>query len=60
MPRVTLLTAPATERARVTRTEGQAPLPDGLVGDDNVPLGQHVLDIPEAERESGSAAKPRD
>ena len=52
MPCVTLLTASAPKGARVGRTERQAPLPDGLVGDGNVPLGQQILDIPEAERES--------
>ena len=52
MPRVALWTAPPPERAGVVPAECQAPLTDGFVGDRNAPLGQQVLNVPEAESES--------
>ena len=60
MPRVSLLTAPPPKRAGVVPAECQAPLTDGFVGDRHAPLGQQVLNIPEAERESVSRATRRD
>jgi hypothetical protein len=33
------------------RAEGEHPAPDALVRDHGAPLGQELLDIPEAERE---------
>ena len=52
MPRVPQPAASAPESASVARTERKAPLADGLVGDRDAPLGQQVLDIPEAQSES--------
>ncbi len=56
MPRVALWTAQPPERAGVVPAECQAPLPDGFVSDRNAPLGQQVLNVPEAESRIGNRA----
>ncbi len=52
MPGVTHPTAAAPKTSRVHRAEPLTPLPDGFIGDRDVPLGQQVLHISEAETES--------
>ena len=51
MPGVTHPTAAAPKTSSVHRAEPLTPLPDGLIGDRDVPSGQQVLHISEAETE---------
>jgi hypothetical protein len=41
----------AAQAASKARAEFLAPAPNGLVGDDNAPLSQNQLDIPQTEAE---------
>ena len=52
MPRVADWPRPTPEPSRVGRTEGLAPVPDGLVRHRDAALGEKVFDIAEAEDES--------
>jgi len=55
-----LIEGPFVARARTTMAQGigvllaerAAPLPDGLVGDDDAALGEQLLHVPVAEREA--------
>jgi hypothetical protein len=42
----------ASKPTSVIRTEGVTPLPDGLVGDGDAPLGEEIFSIPEAQTET--------
>ena len=44
--------APAAQISGDQRAEVVDPPPDGFVGDDDAPLGQQILHIPEAQREA--------
>ena len=52
MPRVANWPRPTPEPSRVGRTEGLAPVPDGLVRHRDAALGEEVFDVAEAEGES--------
>jgi hypothetical protein len=52
VPDVSQLSLPAPESPRVVWAKLPTPLPDGLVGDDNPPLRQEFLNVPEAQSES--------
>jgi len=48
-PRVTRLRAATTRRIGILLAERAAPLPDGLVGEDDAPLREQLLDVAVAE-----------
>ena len=48
---VTLPAAPGPQPSSVLKPEGQAPLPDRLVGDGHTPLGEEVLDVSKTQAE---------
>ena len=52
MPGVTQSTPLASDRAGVFRSELETPEADGLVGDDDPPFSQQILDISKAQGES--------
>ncbi len=49
VPDVAQATLPPLEPTGVLRVEFEAPLPDGLVGDDDPALRQKILDLPKAQ-----------
>ena len=52
MPGVAQSAPLASNRAGVFRSELETPEADGLVGDDDPPFSQQILDISKAERET--------
>src|SRR3981081_1347816 len=49
MPLIARLRSASAQTGRVARAEGVAPVPDGLVADDDPALGEEFLDVPKAE-----------
>src|SRR5438128_9462915 len=49
MPLVARLRSASAQVGRVARPECVAPVPDGLVADDDPALGEEFLDVPKAE-----------
>ena len=52
MPLVARLRSASAQVGRVARPECVAPVPDGLVADDDPALGEEFLDVPKAERKA--------